>query len=250
MFASILFVGCNQKQNDNNKSTEDTSAIVDMHNSQISVDWSGIYSGILPCADCEGIRSTLVLNEEAGNYLLINEYLANERVEDRSEGKFTWSEDGGTITLEGVENTSNKYKVGENRLFYLDLEGEVITGDLEDNYVLTKIEPDLLDKEWKLQSIKGQEINSDLLGKLTLQLDGQKATVNGYAGCNNFNGSAWVHDNNIELGKVAITQAACDAMDTEAMYMSALNEVNSYELKDGKLILKSNSDNILEFENM
>ena len=40
------------------KSNESSSAEpVDMHTSQISLDWAGTYSGVLPCASCEGIET-------------------------------------------------------------------------------------------------------------------------------------------------------------------------------------------------
>ena len=32
-------------------------------NSKTSVDWVGKYEGTLPCADCEGIKTTLTLNK-------------------------------------------------------------------------------------------------------------------------------------------------------------------------------------------
>ena len=33
-------------------------------NSQTSLDWDGIYYGVLPCADCPGIQTTLYLNKD------------------------------------------------------------------------------------------------------------------------------------------------------------------------------------------
>ena len=32
------------------------------HNSQNSLDWAGVYQGILPCADCEGFDTVITLN--------------------------------------------------------------------------------------------------------------------------------------------------------------------------------------------
>ncbi len=34
-----------------------------------SVDWPGTYQGILPCADCEGIKTQLLINKDL-NYIL------------------------------------------------------------------------------------------------------------------------------------------------------------------------------------
>ena len=33
----------------------------DQHNSRNSLDWNGVYKGVLPCADCEGIETVITL---------------------------------------------------------------------------------------------------------------------------------------------------------------------------------------------
>src|SRR5690606_3065535 len=101
-----------------------------------------------PCADCEGIRITLALQKDT--YRLTRTYLVKDSFSNHSEGEFTWSEDGSTITLSGVKNTPAQYKVGENKLFQLDMEGNLITGTLADRYILTKASSPILDITWKL----------------------------------------------------------------------------------------------------
>ena len=44
------------------------------HNSRNSLDWDGIYSGILPCADCEGIKTDIQLHKD-GTYRMARKYL-------------------------------------------------------------------------------------------------------------------------------------------------------------------------------
>ncbi|MBW7839523.1 MAG: copper resistance protein NlpE N-terminal domain-containing protein [Chitinophagaceae bacterium] len=110
---------------------EDTEA-VDMHNSQNSLDWQGTYEGTLPCADCEGIKTTLQLNED-NTYALTQEYLGRNTFNET--GTFNWDSSGSMITL---SSNNMKFKVGENILFALDLEGKVITGELADHYKLKK----------------------------------------------------------------------------------------------------------------
>ena len=34
------------------------------HSSRNSLDWAGTYEGVLPCADCPGIRTRLTLNRD------------------------------------------------------------------------------------------------------------------------------------------------------------------------------------------
>ena len=52
----ILFFG-SCKEN-NSKKTTTTTTLGD--NSQNALDWAGTYKGILPCADCEGMKMQLI----------------------------------------------------------------------------------------------------------------------------------------------------------------------------------------------
>ncbi|MFT7365066.1 MAG: hypothetical protein ACI9UV_003282, partial [Algoriphagus sp.] len=73
------------------------------------------------------------------SYVLITNYLGrNDALEQEKRGEFSWNEDSSIITLTNINSGPNQYKVGENRIWHLDETGEIITGDLEDHYVLTK----------------------------------------------------------------------------------------------------------------
>lgn len=108
----------------------------DGHTAQYALDWAGSYSGIFPCADCEGLETNLTLNED-GSYALEQTYLGKETTSHHSTGNFSWGEDGSVITLND-EAEPNHYFVAENELFKLDSAGQQITGELADLYTLTK----------------------------------------------------------------------------------------------------------------
>ena len=38
--------------------------VIDSHTSDMSLDWAGVYEGVLPCADCDGIETTLELKKD------------------------------------------------------------------------------------------------------------------------------------------------------------------------------------------
>ena len=109
-------------------------------NSMTSVDWDGTYFGVVPCADCPGIETRITLNKD-------NTYHISWKYQDKGDelfqnsGKFQWDNSGGIITLENMDKDKypNRYRVGENRLFQLDKEGNRITGDLAANYILSKV---------------------------------------------------------------------------------------------------------------
>ncbi|MFY0685163.1 MAG: copper resistance protein NlpE N-terminal domain-containing protein [Balneola sp.] len=129
----VLFNGCKQEK------TQEKVPVIDSHTSQNSVDWAGTYSGMLPCADCNGIETTLELTSD-------NEFILRQRYEGKSDevfeekGMFEWNESGSEISLsiEDEEPKFHQYKVGENKLFKLDSEGNRIEGELSEFYILTK----------------------------------------------------------------------------------------------------------------
>lgn len=108
-------------------------------NSMTSVDWPGTYFATLPCGRCEGIEMWVTLKSD-GTYALNTNYLGlNDALEEEFTGKFTWDQYGGIVTLEGLKGTyPGKFKVGENRIWYLDKDGNQMTGPLAEQYILDK----------------------------------------------------------------------------------------------------------------
>lgn len=107
-------------------------------NSRNALDWPGTYIGDLPCADCDRIETTIVLNSD-NTYEFTALYIGKEKpivLEHR--GAFTWSADGGKISLNGMKEGPSQFLVGENKLIQLDLNGERITGALATKYELIK----------------------------------------------------------------------------------------------------------------
>ena len=104
---TTLFMACVQSKN--------TTEKADMHTSEIALDWQGVYYGVLPCADCEGIEVELRINED-GEYTMKSQYFGKEDGLFITEGTFTW-ENGSNIQLEDAQDNSTKlYKVEENQL--------------------------------------------------------------------------------------------------------------------------------------
>jgi len=110
------------------------------HTSRNSLDWEGVYTGVLPSDDCEGIDTSISL-DKGQTYLLKLRYLGSpekERKDFISEGKFSWDENGNNITLEGAKEGSRKFKVGENYLLPLDKNAKEVEGIPGNNYKLLK----------------------------------------------------------------------------------------------------------------
>lgn len=142
---TILLASCsNKKAQQDETATEqnEVSQVVDTHNAQNSLSYYGVYEGVLPCADCEGIKVKVTLQKDT-TYLYEQEYLTTKVEETKSSfnGKFAWNEEGNKITLEGMEGQgSSQFFVAESQLFVLDTEGNKIEGELAEHYVLKQIE--------------------------------------------------------------------------------------------------------------
>ena len=112
------------------------ASTVATHNSRNSLDWAGTYTGLIPSASGMGIEVRLTLNGN-GTYALNYHYVGRPDPDFSSTGNFTWDNAGSVITLDSITGPLH-YRVGENMLWQLDLEGKEITGNLADMYILRK----------------------------------------------------------------------------------------------------------------
>jgi uncharacterized lipoprotein NlpE involved in copper resistance len=113
-----------------------TAAIDSTHTAQNSLDWKGTYAGVLPCADCEGIETEIMLHGD-NTYMIETKYKGGKNKGTKGDGKFTWV-DGNTIQLDNIKDGPSKYMVAENKLIQLDMNGKKIEGALADKYILIK----------------------------------------------------------------------------------------------------------------
>jgi uncharacterized lipoprotein NlpE involved in copper resistance len=141
LFAFAGLISCKPKDaavSDPTAQTADTTMTDNTQNAGNTLSWNGMYKGVLPCADCQGIETVLVLNAD-NTYLLRTNYLGMPDAQAvEKTGSMTWNAEGNTVTLGGIENAPNQYFVGENKVIQLDLAGKMITGQLADKYILTK----------------------------------------------------------------------------------------------------------------
>jgi uncharacterized lipoprotein NlpE involved in copper resistance len=102
-------------------------------------DWVGVYTGITPAADAEGIDVNIALNADE-TYSLEYRYVGKSGDTFTHTGKFGWNPERNTVILEQEREGDfpKYYKIGENALIQLDMAGNAITGELADNYVLKK----------------------------------------------------------------------------------------------------------------
>ncbi len=205
-------------------------------NSRNALDWAGTYRGVLPCADCEGIETTVTLRAD-GSYTSASRYLGKSAQSFTDEGRFEWNAAGGVISLSGDEPA--RYRVGENRLIRLALDGSAITGSLADHYILAKVMDGITGRQWKLIELNGQPVPK-LDQTPHLMLDAAEKRATGYGGCNNFTGSYTLDEgaSRISFGQVASTMRACTTgMDVEQAFHDALSRADNYSLNGNTMTL-------------
>ena len=244
----LTMISCNKKltENDNKLDTLKNvdKEVVDNHAPNNSLDYEGVYKGIIPCADCNGIETILELKSDA-KYTLFKKYIETNDKGTTQTGTFTWNDKGTTITLSGIENEPNQYFVGENQIFILDMEGKKIEGKMANLYILKKeVKEDVVQaefqsvvgKKYKLIELNGKKIDTkkkDFF--IEFNKDGR---FSAFAGCNNMAGEYKVENTfRIKFSKVLSTMMACDDMATEKELAEVLELTDNLSINEKSLSL-------------
>ncbi len=105
-----------------------------------------------------------------------------------------------------------------------------------------KVTTPLEGTEWQLTKLQTKIIKASDPQKalvLVVKKEGDKSSVSGYAGCNQFSGSAFNDAKNLWISDIASTKMACDEVsnEIETRYTDLLAKVKTYKVKKNKLTL-------------
>ena len=240
-----------------------TAKAADMHTSQNSLDWAGTYEGILPCADCPGIKTRLTLNKD-GTFERMTQYLDRKVAAETVGGSFRWQANGNAITLD-EHGEGQQFRVGEGRLILQYPGGE--SGSPGPNMMLMlvlqtakekSLAQALEDHNWTLESATdSQNRRVEMLppGKdhsVTLSFSGNRLSIQGP--CNRIVGGYRINAAGqlTVTGGPASTMMACDPalMSADKALSGILAKPLSVEIGDGsspRLRLRSASNGSLTF---
>lgn len=103
-----------------------------------SLAYPGTYQGVIPCADCNGIRMELTLQDN-DTYRLVETYVGkgDEKPVEKT-GTYTWSRPDSLITLSGLTDQPNRFLVSPGTLTQLDMDGTKPIGKMAKRYILSK----------------------------------------------------------------------------------------------------------------
>lgn len=216
-----------------------TPAAPDGHTAQTALDWQGAYSGVMPCADCEGIETELQLNKDQ-TYRLISHYKKGaDGISDTLSGKFTWQKNGNTIRLERKTKDIRPdiFKIEENQVKQLDQDGKEVTGALANFYILTKEgNPAVENQRWQLTELQGKPVKgAPETHYIIFHAENNRAEAK--AGCNMIS-LGYKIKNGLQIRFVPglTTLMACQD-NTEAALLKILPQVDNLSIGDGVLTL-------------
>lgn len=131
---SIALFGCGNKSKKNVETVQEVAEVV-VDNGVVG----NVYKGVLPAADCDGIETTLTLNED-GSFVEKSVYLGKE---GSFEEKGTYSVDGEIITLsvdqeDAKEAKMEYFRVEGDQIRMLNTDKTPVEGELADAYLLKK----------------------------------------------------------------------------------------------------------------
>lgn len=263
----VILVSC-QKQTVKKNETD-----LDYNNARNSMDYTGSYKGILPCADCHGLEKEIVINENS-TFNIKTKYQGKGDKIYIQKGNFSWNEKGNIIILTDVKNGPNKYLVGKNTLTQLDIDGKIITGNLASEYVLSKQPIDTSDFEttdknpttvdlnsrieattvikkvnpaigrftlaetkWRLVSLAKKPVTQKGNKPYFLKLNSNDARFTAFAGCNSIAGNyVMPSSDKLDFSEVIMTRMACPDMTLEDKFGAMLVQMTTYKLDKETLI--------------
>ncbi len=219
---------------------DNAGALSTAGDSRNALDWAGVYVGVLPCADCDGIRTRIELGDD-GRFSRSLVYLGEDAQPRVDDGPFEWDESGSRITLAGAGAERQQYEVGENVLVHLDSEGERIPGSLAAAYRLEKTvtDPRIENRRWRLIELNGRVIEPPADGEgVYFELDPVQSRIAGNAPCNRFFGTyELLAGDRVQLGPdIGATRMACPELAHESEFFEALALVDNYTLGDDGIL--------------
>lgn len=238
-----------------------------------TLDYLGVYKGVLPCADCEGIETLLELQDTI-RFVLTTRFLGKSDTPFVVRGTYGWNANETQIQLDNQKGGPYAYAVLEGVLQQLDLQGKPIIGDLASRYRLTKMKKDaqtgewlvakettvvksttpaapvtfaLAGTEWRLHTLLKKKVRASNK-PFTLTLLSKDARFTAYMGCNQIGGQYIMPSvDGLAFTAVISTKMACPDDQVEATFVKLLSQVDAYSIQKDQLILRQGKTVLAQF---
>lgn len=131
--AVLAFAGCANTQN---ALPNGTCGVSTAQKCEMKNELTGVYKTTLPCADCDGIRATLILKDDK-SFSYIMTYENQQKYTDNQSGVYSVA--GDILTTENLYKEKQMYKIVNGALKMLDSQGDEVSGELAEFYTFKKI---------------------------------------------------------------------------------------------------------------
>ena len=223
-----------------------------------------VYSGVLPCASCEGIETTLSLTSSTtlpgqGTYLLTEAYLGENDAIVTTRGEwYTSSSDGSQfIHLADVSEEVGEYTYrveASDRIRFAGLDGTALESDLPydllRSHTSSSPAPSIFGQEWAWTYTEYADGRRAVAPEgdrfiLTLNEDGQYTSS---TDCNAISGEFSLEAEVVSFGPALSTRMFCEGSQ-ETVYTNDLLLSNSFVIQGGILKFNLNRDyGVMYFE--
>jgi heat shock protein HslJ len=106
----------------------------------------------------------------------------------------------------------------------------------------------LYNTKWSLKKIYTHGKEETVNSKAFIRFDKEKGSAGGNGSCNSFGSTATISGNELSFKNVFSTKMYCEQVQQiENKFLSSLEKVTRYEMKDNSLFLYGDKDLLLEF---
>jgi copper homeostasis protein (lipoprotein) len=211
------------------------------------------YSGILPCADCEGLQTNLMLKKN-NEYEISYTYLGKSSTLQTKLGKFSEANNG-IIHLLGLRDTLFTFRKTQEgvKLQFVDEQG--LWKDIARYNLLKRVghsnagTANELQGIWELQKLDNKELKSFLFeGEIPfLQFHFNNLMLEGNTGCNDLSGNFSQQNNELKFSKnMSTTRMFCENS-AEKLFLDLLRCVVRFERKENSLLLYCDDGRMMAF---
>lgn len=136
----LLMVSCSKESNkvvvvDRFSANQVSQIDLERNNAERILNWVGTYYGILPCASCPGIETTLELKPDQ-SFELKTIYQDTDKKPIIERGNFEWHKIGNQVTLKNDDDL--QFKIEKDQVRFLKNDGKAVTGNIGKAYILKR----------------------------------------------------------------------------------------------------------------
>ena len=105
---------------------------------------------------------------------------------------------------------------------------------------------DIETSQWILDTLNGNKVI--LIRGITLVFDKEKSKISGFGGCNSYFGNYVNNGEKLLFSEIGSTKMACDSMEPETAYFSALSKIDKFKISSKTLYLYSSGSQVMVFK--